>query len=306
VLDPQQSPALTDPPYREPFYARTSRCGQTARVALAVRVLAVAGALGVAVALAVVVVVALAWTLQRRLIYLPSARPPVAPERVLEGGSAVGLRTEDGLDLTAWHAPATEPGTGVTVLVLPGNAGSRITRVPLARALTAAGFDVLLLDYRGYGGNPGSPTEDGLAADARAAHRHLVAVCGLPPARLVLFGESLGAAVATRLALERPVAGLVLRSPFTSLADVGAKHYPFLPVRALLRDRFPIRDTIGAVTVPVIVVAGGADEIVPPTQSRAVAAAGGGLYLEVAGARHNDPDLSFGPDLVDAVVRVGA
>jgi pimeloyl-ACP methyl ester carboxylesterase len=98
------------------------------------------------------------------------------------------------------------------------------------------------------------------------------------PARLVLFGESLGAAVATRLALERPVAGLVPGSPFTSLADVGAEHYPFLPVRALLRDRFPIRDTLGAVTVPVIVVAGGADEIVPPRQSRAVAAAGGGLY----------------------------
>jgi pimeloyl-ACP methyl ester carboxylesterase len=230
----------------------------------------------------------------------------VAPEQVLDGGSAVALHTEDGLDLTAWHAPTTEPATGVTVLVLPGNAGSCITRVPLARALTAAGLDVLLLDYRGYGGNPGSPTEDGLAADARAAHHYLVAERGVDPARLVVFGESLGTAVATRLALERPVAGLVLRSPFTSLADVGAEHYPFLPVRALLRDRFPIRDTIGALTVPVIVVAGAADEIVPTAQSRSVAAAGGGSYVEVAGARHNDADLSFGPDLVDAVVRVGA
>jgi pimeloyl-ACP methyl ester carboxylesterase len=139
----------------------------------------------------------------------------------------VALHTEDGLDLTAWHAPATGQATAITVLVLPGNAGSRATRVPLARALSAAGFDVLLLDYRGYG-NPGSPTEEGPAADARAAHRHLVAERGVPPARLVLFGERLGAAVATRLALERPVAGLVLRSPFTSLADVGAA----LPVPA--------------------------------------------------------------------------
>jgi uncharacterized protein len=271
---------------------------QTARVAMAVRVLAVAVVLAV-------VLVALAWTLQRRLIYLPSGRPPVTPEQVLEGGSAVDLHTEDGLDLTAWHAPSTGPATGVTVLVLPGNAGSRITRVPLARALTATGFDVLLLDYRGYGGNPGSPTEHGLAADADAAYRHLVAERRVSPARLVVIGESLGAAVAVRLALERPVAGLVLRSPFTSLADVGAEHYPFLPVRALLRDRFPIRDTIRALTVRLIVVAGGADEIVPPAQSRAVAAAGGGSYVEVAGARHNDADLSFGPDLVDAVVRVG-
>jgi fermentation-respiration switch protein FrsA (DUF1100 family) len=114
-----------------------------------------------------------------------------------------------------------------------------------------------------------------MAADARSAHHHLVAEAGVNPARLVLFGESLGAAVATRLALERPVAGLVLRSPFISLADVGSQHYPFLPVRALLRDHFPTRDTIGAVTVPVTMVAGDADEIVPPAQSRAVAAAAG-------------------------------
>jgi len=212
----------------------------------------------------------------------------------------VALHTEDGLDLTAWHAPATGQATAITVLVLPGNAGSRATRVPLARALSAAGFDVLLLDYRGYG-NPGSPTEEGPAAYARAAHRHLVAERGVPPARLVLFGERLGAAVATRLALERPVAGLVLRSPFTSLADVGAQHYPFLPVRALLRDRFPIRQTIATVTAPVTVIAGDADEIVPPEHSQAVAAAAS--YIDVAGARHNDPELSYGPLVIDAVVR---
>jgi uncharacterized protein len=265
-------------------------------MALVVRVLTVA-------VVCAVVVAALAWMLQRRLIYLPTGHPTAAPEQVLEGGSAVVLHTEDGLDLTAWQASATGPATGITVLVLPGNAGSRAARVPLARALSAAGFDVVLLDYRGYGGNPGSPTEEGLAADARAAHRHLLAERGVPPARLVLFGESLGAAVATRLALERPVAALVLRSPFTSLADVGAQHYPFLPVRALLRDRFPIQQTIGTVTVPITVVAGDADEIVPPEQSQAVAAAGGAAYIEVAGARHNDPDLGHGPLVIDAVVR---
>lgn len=251
-----------------------------------------------------VVVVALAWALQRRLIYLPSGSPGVAPEQLLEGGSTVSVRTEDGLDLTAWYAPATAPATGTTVLVLPGNAGSRAFRVPLARALGAEGFAVLLLDYRGYGGNPGTPTEEALAADARAAHRYLVAERDVDPARLVLFGESLGAAVATRLAVERPVGGLVLRSPFTSLADMGAIHYPFLPVRALLRDRFPVRETIGSVAVPIIVVAGGSDEIVPPAQSRAVAAAAGASYVEVPDARHNDSELGHGPQVVDAVVRV--
>ena len=153
-----------------------------------------------------------------------------------------------------------------------------------------AGFP---LDYRGYGGNPGSPTEQGLAADARAAHHHLVADRGVPPARLVLFGESLGAAVATRLAQERPVGGLVLRSPFTSLADVGALHYPLLPVRALLRDRYPIREMVGSITVPITVVAGQADEIAPPAQSRAVASTAAARYLQVPGARHKRP----GPEL---------
>ena len=119
----------------------------------------------------------------------------------------------------------------------------------------------------------------------------------------MLFGESLGAAVATRLARERPVAALVLRSPFTSLADVGARHYRFLPVRTLSRARFPVRDTVGTVTVPVHVVAGGADEVVPASQSRAVAAAAGASYIEVPGAGHNDPELCHGLLVVDAVVR---
>jgi uncharacterized protein len=257
----------------------------------------------VALVVLAVVVLALAWTFQRRLIYLPSGPPAAAPGHQLAGGSAVTLQPEDGLDLTAWYAPATGRSTGATVLVLPGNAGSRAVRVPLARALTAEGFDVLLLDYRGYGGNPGAPTEEGLAADARAAHHHLVAERGVDPARLVLFGESLGAAVATRLALERPVGALVLRSPFTSLADLGAVHYPLLPVKALLRDRFPVQETIGSVTAPVVVVAGGLDEIVPSAQSRAVATAAGASYVEVRDARHNDSELAHGRRVVDAVVR---
>ncbi|WP_433276565.1 alpha/beta hydrolase [Pseudonocardia xinjiangensis] len=265
-----------------------------------------ATAVRVVIALVVLAVVTatLAWAFQRRLVYLPSGAPGTPPEQLLDGGSTVRVRTEDGLELAAWYAPATALARGTTVLVLPGNAGSRAVRVPLARALSASGFDVLLLDYRGYGGNPGSATEEGLAADARAAHRHLVTERGVDPARLVLFGESLGAAVATRLAVERPVGGLVLRSPFASLADMAAVHYPFLPARALLRDRFPVRETVRSVTVPTIVVAGGADEIVPTAQSRAVADAAGAPYVEVPEARHNDSELGHGPQVVDAVRRV--
>jgi pimeloyl-ACP methyl ester carboxylesterase len=259
---------------------------------------------GVAVVVLVAVVVALAWVFQRKLVYLPFGAPDGPAGAYLDGGRDVVLRTGDGLELTAWWAPATGAREDRTVLVAPGNGGSRVLRVPLARALAAEGFDVLLVEYRGYGGNPGSPTEEGLAADVDAAYRYLVEERGVPPDRLVLFGESLGGAPLTRLATERPVGALVLRSPFTSLADVGVRAYPFLPVRALLRDRFPLLEHVRSVRAPVAVVAGTADEIVPVEQSRAVADAAGADYVELPGVRHNDEELNSGPAVVDAVVRL--
>src|SRR5512132_1516211 len=185
----------------------------------------------VIVAVLVAVLLGLVWSQQRRLIYYPWPGRVPAAASVLPGSQEVVLETEDGIRLGAWFVPA--PGStprGPAVLVCNGNAGSRALRAPLAAALARAGLSVLLLEYRGFGGNPGRPSEEGLAADAQAAHRYLVTRRGVPPQRLVLFGESLGAAVMTRLAVERPAAALVLRSPFTSLADVAAHAYPFLPV----------------------------------------------------------------------------
>ncbi|MGH3788148.1 MAG: alpha/beta hydrolase [Pseudonocardiaceae bacterium] len=244
------------------------------------------------------------WLLQRRLIYFPDTALPPAGS-VLPGAREVTLRTEDGLALGAWHVTPAHADRGITVLVTPGNGGSRELRAPLARRLAAKGFAVLLLDYRGYGGNPGSPSEDGLIADARAARAYLAGQ-GVPADRLIYFGESLGAAVATRLAVEQPPAALVLRSPFTDLAAAGSRHYPFLPVRLLLRDRFPVTELIGQVQVPTAVVYGSADTIVPPEQSAAVAAAAGGLVqaVEVVGADHNDAALLEGNELVAAVLEV--
>jgi uncharacterized protein len=123
----------------------------------------------------------------------------------------------------------------------------------LARALAGAGLAVLLFDYRGYGGNPGRPSEQGLARDVRAAHRFLIDEAEVAPTRLLYFGESLGAAVVSELASEHPPAGLVLRSPFVDLASVGRVHYPFLPVRTLLRDRYPLADQLAGVKVPTTV-----------------------------------------------------
>jgi hypothetical protein len=192
------------------------------------------------------------------------------------------------------------------VLVANGNGGHRGLRAPLARALSEAGLGVLLFDYRGYGGNPGSPSEEGLALDVRAARDWLVGEAGVAPERLVYYGESLGCAVVTALAVEHPPAGLVLRSPFVDLAAVGSHHYPVLPVRLLLRDRFPVAEQVARVRVPTTVVLGDADTIVPPEQSRRVAAAAARLHrlVEVPGADHNDAVLLDGERLVDAVVEL--
>ncbi|WP_414941460.1 alpha/beta hydrolase [Amycolatopsis sp. cmx-11-51] len=237
-----------------------------------------------------------AFAFQRKLIYLPEGDPRLSAADVLPGGRDVTLTTSDGLSLVSWYFPVAQ--AKATVLVAPGNAGNRSHRAPMARALTARGLSVLLLDYRGYGGNPGDPSEDGLARDVRAAREFLLREAGTP---LVYFGESLGSAVVTELATEHPPSALVLRSPFVDLASVGQRHYPFLPVRWLLRDEFPTRDNIARVKAPVTVVYGSADSIVPAGQSREVARAAGAKTIEVPGADHNDPAFSDGPALIDAI-----
>lgn len=249
--------------------------------------------LGVAAALLVAL-----WGLQRRLIYFPEQ---ILPPRSVAGDQteAVTLVTEDGLELGAWFIPTIEPERPV-VIVFNGNAGNRGDRISLAQGLVEANLAVLLVDYRGYGGNPGSPSEKGLALDAHAARDF---VDERWAGAVVYFGESLGSGVATELAAQREPAALVLRSPFTSLGDVGQRHYPFLPVRALLWDDYPTEELVAGVTSPILVVAGSSDEIVPFEMSRKVfdAAPGTKQWLEVSGARHNDAELVAGPTVIRAI-----
>jgi hypothetical protein len=128
----------------------------------------------------------------------------------------------------------------------------------------------------------------------------------MAPGRVIYYGESLGAAVVTELATEVAPGGLVLRSPFAGLASVGQTHYPFLPVRFLLRDRYPLAEELATVKVPVAVVYGGADTVVPPQQSRAVAGAAPTLVrlVEIEGADHNDPSLLDGALLIATIVEL--
>jgi pimeloyl-ACP methyl ester carboxylesterase len=248
--------------------------------------------------------VGMLWALQRQLIYLPDARqvPPAAD--VIPGSRDVTLRTDDGLELGAWFVPATGDDAGMAVLFAPGNGGNREGRAMFAEALSRRGFAVLLMDYRGYGGNPGSPSEDGLAADADAAAETLDEL-GYSAERTLYFGESLGTGVVAALQARRPAAGVVLRSPFTSLADVGAHHYPWLPVRTLIRDRFPVLEHLDSGDVPVTVVYGDRDSVVPTELSAKVADGIPSLAERVVlpGVDHNDPAM-FGPRVADAVTRL--
>lgn len=219
------------------------------------------------------------------------------PDRQLYGDPAdIGLAftdltipTEDGERLHGWWIPASGRPARGHVLFFHGNAGNVSHRLEHALALTAAGLDLLLVDYRGYGRSTGRPSEDGLYRDARASLAALRAGGQTGPARVVIMGESLGAAVALWLALQDPPAGLVLQSAFTSLRDMARVHYPWAPA-ALVGDGFPSLDRIPKLRVPVLVLHGDRDEIVPVAQGRALyAAAPEPRRLEVvAGAGHND------------------
>ena len=256
----------------------------------------------VAVPAAFVVLVA---TMQRSLMYFPTADVPTPEEIGLADVEPVTFSTADGLRLSGWFVASSGPSPRFTVLVFNGNAGNRAYRGPLAAALRRHGLQVLLVDYRGYGGNPGSPTEEGLAADSRAALAYLAGRPDVDASRIVYFGESLGTAVAVDLAVEHPPAALVLRSPFTSMADIGQHHYPFLPVRLLLRDRFASIDRIQRIQVPLLVIAGAHDRIIPIENSRRLydAAAAPKTLLVIPDADHNDDALLAGDEMIEAVVR---
>jgi pimeloyl-ACP methyl ester carboxylesterase len=260
---------------------------------------------GVVGTVLVVLVLSVVWDLPRRFVYFPDSTSVPPAGQVLPGAEDVLLHTEDGLDLGGWWLPARERRRDLAVLVANGNGGDRTARAPLAEALAGEGFDVLLFDYRGYGGNPGAPSEEGLARDVRAARAFLVGQ-GYAADRMIYFGESLGTAVVTELATQHPPAAMMLRSPFVDLAALGHVHYPGVPVPLVLHDRYPLVEHLQHVAVPVTVVLGTSDLIVPPDQSRTVARATPNLFrlVELEGTGHNDLTMLNGAAVIGAVVEL--
>ena len=267
---------------------------------------------------------------QRSLIYHPDPTKSL-PARVaaLTPGQAhdVATRTEDDLELRGWlilaqgHLAKTAEELEaelakdrLVVLYFSGNAGNRSYRLLEVEVLAEAGADVLIFDYRGFGDSGGEPTEDGLARDARAVWRFATETKKIAPSRLVLFGESLGGGVSVRLASElcqqkTPPAGLILRSTFSSLTDTAAYHFPWLPVRLFLLDRFTSQQRIHDVTCPVLQFHGRRDTIVPCSLGQRLFAAvpeesASGLpkrYVELPTADHNDVMETSRPEVSHAI-----
>jgi len=229
------------------------------------------------------------WALQRDLMYFPDDAPRVPPSHyaMLDGVDEVIVRTADGLELAAWYA-AAPPGRP-TVLMFHGNGGSlRYERYRLKHFMDA-GLGAMLLSYRGYSGNRGTPTEEGLYDDARAA-LHWLERRGIDGKSVVLYGISLGTGVATKMAAERELGAVVLEAPYTSTVDVAAFRFPVVPVAWLMEDRFESLARIDAVTEPLLVMHGDSDFVIPQRFGRRLYAAANppkeGFWP--AGVGHND------------------
>lgn len=246
-----------------------------------------------AVAAGYVVLAGLLYLYQDRLVYFPERALAATPAQAGLAYEPVRFTSADGVGLSGWFIPA--PEARVTLLFCHGNAGNISHRLESIRQFHQLGLNVFIFDYRGYGESEGQPTEAGTYRDVEAAWRYLVETRGLASERIIYFGRSLGAAIAAWLATQHPPRALIVESAFTSAPDFGAEIYPWLPVRLLARLRYPTREYLKSVKVPVLVVHSRDDEIVPFRHGESLYAAARAPkeFLEIRGG-HNDGFLVSG------------
>lgn len=233
-----------------------------------------------------------AYAFQSRLVYYPQVGrgTPGTPKDVGLDFEPVTLGTSDGEKLSAWWVPA-DKARG-TVLICHGNAGNIASRLDYLQLFHGLGYSGFIMDYRGYGRSTGTPSEEGTYRDAAAAWRWLTAERGIKPGDIVVLGESLGGAVAARLAAGLSPRALVLQSAFVSVPELGADVYPFLPARLISRFSYDTLDALKSVKAPVLVAHSRQDDIVPFRHGQALFAAAKGekRFLEMSGG-HNDAFL---------------
>ena len=253
-------------------------------------------------AAAYAVVLLALFVFQSRLVYFPNM-----PSRALgPGPDSIGLAyepveifTEDEIKLDGWYVPAQQP-RGV-VLFFHGNAGNISHRLDSLRIFNALNLDTLIFDYRGYGRSEGKVSEQGTYRDGEAAWRYLTEKRGIAAAEIVIFGRSLGAAIAAYVASRHKPGALILESGFVSVPEMAAALYPWLPARRLARIKYPTGGYLQAVSCPVLVVHSRDDEIIPFDQGRKLVeiASEPKHFLELRGG-HNDGFLVSGRRYLDS------
>lgn len=247
--------------------------------------------------------------LEERIIFHPSRTIEMTPGAAGLPFEDLRLRSKDGETIAAWLIPAGSPIA--TVLFLHGNAGNISHRMLDLAGLSRAGFAVLILDYRGYGESSGSPSEKGIYIDGEAGWDELAVRRGIPPGRIVIYGESIGSAAALHLASDLArrrasiaPAAIVLEGAFTSGLDMGRRVFPFLPLRWIVRTRLDNLGAIRDVTAPTIFLHGTDDEIVPLEMGRRLFEASPArfkVFHEVRGARHNTVWATAGVSLPETL-----
>ncbi len=240
---------------------------------------------------------------QERQVYFPSDVLAATPEQSGLPYEEVHLTSAGGVRLHGWYIPAPAEGaSGKTLLFFHGNAGNISHRLSSLAIFHRLGLATLIIDYRGYGKSEGRPGEAGTYRDAAAAWRHLTAERGIDPGDIVLFGRSLGAAIAAHQAARTRPAGLILESGFTSVPDVAAQLYPFLPVRWLARIHYPTRKELARVRCPVLIAHSREDELIPYSHAEALyrAAPEPKTLLTLRGS-HNDAFLASGERYVNGL-----
>ena len=229
------------------------------------------------------------YLLQHTIIFMPSKQRPQTKEFVRLGFHSVTIETADGLTLRSFYK-AAQPGKP-TLVYFHGNGGHLGHRLNRALPYLDKGYGVLFVGYRGYGGNPGKPTEQGLYQDGRASLEFLRQQ-GVKGKDILLFGESLGAAVVIQMAVEKKYQALILQAPFTNLVDAGKVRYFFVPVNLLLKDRFASDQKMQLIHSPVLIFHGTEDKIVPIRLGRKLYSLANQpkQFIEFQGSFHNNMD----------------
>jgi pimeloyl-ACP methyl ester carboxylesterase len=227
---------------------------------------------------------------EKSFIYYPAVGVDITPKALGLPFEEVLLDVEPGVQVHGWFIKAAKDPAVATVLFSHGNAGNIADRLDRVLSLRDAGADFLLYDYRGYGRSTGKLDEEGTYRDGRAAYDYLVNERHIDPGRIVLMGESLGCAIAIQLALDRRAAGLVLEAPFASIAHMARAVFPFLPLSSFVRTRYDNVTKIQQLKMPLLVIQGTEDEVIPVAQGRMVfdAAPEPKQYLAIQRAHHND------------------